>query len=91
MGPVWHGGAQGEAQLLSACYKRSFELALQNSLKSIAFPAISTGVYGYPKQEAAKIAVAVMREYDSRIERIIACCFNEQDTTIYHIALQDYA
>lgn len=91
VGPVWQGGGQGEAHLLSSCYKCSFELALQNSLKSIAFPAISTGVYGYPKQEAAKIALAIMKEYESQFERTIACCFNEQDTTIYHIALQDYA
>lgn len=87
VGPIWQGGGQGEAQLLKSCYTRSFELALQNSLKSIAFPAISTGVFGYPKQEAARIAVTVMREYESQFERIIACCFNQQDAEIYHSVL----
>ena len=60
---------------LRACYRNSFELALQNDVHSIAFPAISTGAYGYPKQEAAEIAVAAMLEYQDRFERIIACCF----------------
>jgi len=57
VGPIWKGGDNGEPELLNMCYQHSFELALENKIKTIAFPAISAGVYGYPKQEAAKIAV----------------------------------
>jgi O-acetyl-ADP-ribose deacetylase (regulator of RNase III) len=83
VGPVWHGGQHGEADLLASCYHKSLQLALQHQVQSIAFPAISTGVYGYPKDQAVKIAVAAMREYESRFDRIIACCFNEQDSSLY--------
>src|SRR3989344_3420218 len=62
VGPVWHGGEQGEPDLLMACYRKTFELALTKQLKTIAFPAISTGIYGYPKEPAARIAVSIMRE-----------------------------
>ncbi len=82
-GPVWHGGIQGEAALLQSCYRSSFDLALQNDVKTIAFPAISTGVYGYPKEEAARIAVQIMGEYEPRFEEIIACCFSAADKIIY--------
>ncbi len=87
VGPVWQGGSKYEAALLRACYSNSFIVALQNAVASIAFPAISTGVYGFPKDEAASIAVAVMCEYEGRFERIIACCFNEADATLYHAVL----
>ncbi len=83
VGPVWRGGGYGEPQLLERCYLRSFELALQHGLRSIAFPAISTGVYGYPKREAAAIAVSVMQAYQGRFERIIACTHGEEDTRLY--------
>lgn len=83
VGPVWHGGGQGEAALLRSCYRNAFELALGKKLKSIAFPGISTGVYGYPVQAAAEIAVSVMREFDPKFERIIACCFSTDDASIY--------
>jgi len=83
VGPVWHGGTRHEAELLTACYRNSFELALQHGLHSIAFPAISTGVYGYPKREAAAIAIAAMREYASHFTRIIACCHGAEDLQIY--------
>lgn len=83
VGPVWHGGEQGEPALLTSCYRRSFEVALDNDIRSIAFPAISTGVYGYPKQEAAKIAVGVMREFEPRFERIVACCRSNEDAELY--------
>ena len=86
-GPVWKGGGHYEQPLLKACYQNSFEVALQNDVRSIAFPAISTGVYGYPKRQAAEIAVAVMREYEDRFERIIACCFSEEDAALYRAVL----
>ena len=87
-GPVWQGGGHYEQALLKACYQNCFAVALQNDVRSIAFPAISTGVYGYPKRQATEIAVAVMREYESRFERIIACCFNEEDAALYRAVLQ---
>ena len=88
VGPVWHGGSHGEAELLERCYRRSFELALEHGIKSIAFPGISTGVYGYPKEQAARIAVSVMRQFEPSFDRIIACCFNQQDAQLYSSLLQ---
>ena len=87
VGPVWHGGTSQEATLLANCYRNSLELALKNGVKTIAFPSISTGAYGYPKEEAAKIAVSVMREYEKKFEEIIACCFSASDKAIYVKAL----
>ena len=89
VGPVWKGGGHYEQPLLKACYLNSFAVALQNGVRSIAFPAISTGVYGYPKRQATEIAVAVMREYEDRFERIIACCFSEEDAALYRAVLQE--
>lgn len=83
VGPVWYGGVRGEPALLESCYRQAFRLALENDVKTIAFPAISTGAYGYPKRAAAGIAVKVMREFEPRLQRIIACCFGEEDATIY--------
>lgn len=83
VGPVWKGGTQGEHGLLEACYRNSFNLALKQGCKTIAFPSISTGVYGYPKDEAAKIAVTVMKGFDSRFKQIIACCFSAEDAQLY--------
>jgi O-acetyl-ADP-ribose deacetylase (regulator of RNase III) len=88
VGPVWKDGSHYEAALLQACYRNSFELALQNEVHSIVFPAISTGAYGYPKQEATEIAVAAMLEYEARFKRIIACCFSERDAVLYRSTLQ---
>ena len=87
VGPVWQGGDRGEAQLLENCYRNSLELALKSDVKTIAFPAISTGVYGYPKPEAAKIALTVMREYEVRFDSIIACCHSTEDVQIYENTL----
>jgi O-acetyl-ADP-ribose deacetylase (regulator of RNase III) len=89
VGPVWQGGGHYEQPLLKACYQNSFDVALRNDVRSIAFPAISTGVYGYPKRQATEIAVAVMREYEDRFERIIACCFSEEDAALYRTVLGD--
>jgi len=83
VGPVWSGGRRGEPELLAACYRNSLELALDNGVASIAFPAISTGVYGYPKEPAARIALKAMKAYEERFERIIACCFSDSDAEIY--------
>ena len=82
------GGDNYEAALLQACYRNSFELALENGVRSIAFPAISTGVYGFPKQQATEIAVASMLEYADRFERIIACCFSDADAELYRQVLE---
>ncbi len=84
VGPVWQGGGSGEPELLRSCYINSLQLAVENKVQSIAFPSISTGVYGYPKRQAAVIATTAMREYERRIERIICCCFSESDAWIYH-------
>ena len=83
VGPVWHGGSDNEAALLESCYRRSFEIALDNNIKTIAFPAISTGVYGYPKDKAVKIAIKVMREFGPKFDKIIACTFNHKDKDLY--------
>jgi len=83
VGPVWHGGTSGEPALLANCYRNSLQLALDNNVRRIAFPSISTGVYGYPKPEAAKIALAVIREYEDRFDQIICCCFGAADAAIY--------
>jgi O-acetyl-ADP-ribose deacetylase (regulator of RNase III) len=88
VGPVWKDGTHYEAALLQACYRNSFELALQNDVRSVAFPSISTGAYGYPKQEATEIAVVAMQEFDARFERIVACCFSERDAALYQSTLQ---
>jgi O-acetyl-ADP-ribose deacetylase (regulator of RNase III) len=88
VGPVWHGGGQGEPELLRSCYVNSLQLALANNVRSIAFPGISTGVYGYPRDQAAVIAVRAMQAYAARFERIIACCFSEADAVLYREVLE---
>ncbi|MCB1734170.1 MAG: O-acetyl-ADP-ribose deacetylase [Gammaproteobacteria bacterium] len=89
VGPVWRGGQHGEADLLAACYRNSFALALENHIASIAFPAISTGVYGYPKRAAAEVAMRAFQAYQSRFDRVVACCFSESDAEIYRTLLND--
>ena len=90
VGPVWHGGNKKEPELLRNCYRNSLELAREKGLRSIAFPCISTGVYGYPPQEAAKIAVKAANEFlDStkyKLE-ITFCCFSKSDLDIYQSLL----
>ena len=86
VGPVWHGGREGEADLLASCYRRSLELARDHGLRSVAFPSISTGVYGYPKDEAAKIAVRTVAEFldeNDLPENIIFCCFDDQAADLH--------
>ena len=88
VGPVWKGGNDYEPALLKACYQNSFEIALQNDVRSMAFPAISTGVYGYPKRQATEIAITAMLAYEDRFERVIACCFSAADAGLYRQVLQ---
>ena len=76
VGPVWRGGALGEADLLASCYRSSLALARQHGLAGIAFPAISTGVYGYPADDAAEIAVASVRAFDGPVDRVVLCAFD---------------
>jgi len=83
VGPVWHGGGSGEPELLASCYQNSLQLALDNGLHSIAFPSISTGVYAYPKERAAAIAIGVMREFEAKLERIIIVTHSDEDMLIY--------
>lgn len=89
VGPVWQGGNSGEPELLSQCYRCSFDLAYSNNIESIAFPTISTGVYGYPKEEAAVIAINCMREYEPKFDLIVACCFSEIDVELYKQVLEN--
>ena len=83
VGPIWRGGHHGEDALLESCYRRCFDLALEAGAASIAFPAISTGAYGFPKDRAAAIAVGSMKTFEPRFERTVACCFSEADAAIY--------
>jgi O-acetyl-ADP-ribose deacetylase (regulator of RNase III) len=83
VGPVWQGGSEGEPALLESCYRHAFRLAREAGAASIAFPCISTGIYGYPKRPAAAIATRVMREHEAHFSEIIACCFAEDDALIY--------
>jgi len=88
VGPVWCGGERGEPELLAACYRNSFELALTRGVTSIAFPAISTGIFGYPKEQAVAIASGVMRRYTPQFARVVACCFSESDAALYRAAFR---
>lgn len=103
VGPVWHGGDRGEAELLANCYRHCIELAQQNNIASIAFPAISTGVYGYPIAEATDIAIdsviekiqeaalsdnVTQRDLKNRVKEVIFCCFSASDASLYQQKLQ---
>jgi len=90
VGPIWFGGQQGEPDLLKRCYARSLELAGRAGLSSIAFPAISTGVYGYPRQLAAPLAVGSVRDNVGAwpsLERVVFCCFSEADAELYRAVM----
>jgi len=88
VGPVWNGGGKKKADLLASCYRRSLELAAELSLASIAFPAISTGIYGYPIEEATEIAVKIARDFvKERPLEVIFCCFSARDLEVYQAEL----
>lgn len=87
VGPVWRSGNRNEAELLASCYRGAMELACRNGFGSIAFPCISTGVYGYPASEAAEIAVSIVYDYIKSHDcdiTVIFCCFKQSDAAIYN-------
>ncbi len=86
VGPVWQGGERGEPDLLRACYRISLRLAVENGLRSIAFPSISTGIYGYPLEAATRVALTEtgnFLENDSSIEKVIFACYPPENATVY--------
>jgi len=86
VGPVWRGGAHGEPELLASCYRRAIEVAAQHDIRTLAFPSISTGIYGYPFEPAARIAIATVRAamHDfTGIQEVIFCCHSAGDLAVY--------
>jgi len=91
VGPVWHGGTQNESKLLASCYRESLKIAAAQELSSIAFPSISTGVYGYPPEQAAEVAIAAVRKFirsPSSLREVIFCCYSASDLVLYQSRLE---
>jgi O-acetyl-ADP-ribose deacetylase (regulator of RNase III) len=91
VGPVWRGGTSGEPELLAACYRRSMAIAAAQGVRSIAFPSIGTGIYGYPVELAAGVAVTTVREAlqgETSVEEVVFCCFSASDLAVYEAALR---
>lgn len=92
VGPIWRGGKANEPQLLASCYRRSLELAAEHNVRSIAFPSISTGAFGYPIVSAARIAIAEARRFvraPSSVSHIKFCCFSSEDFEVYQRLLRE--
>jgi O-acetyl-ADP-ribose deacetylase (regulator of RNase III) len=89
VGPVWQGSGAGEAELLASCYRRSLEVADELGAQTIAFPAISTGVYGYPKEPAARIAVATLRSATTRVTKALLVAFDAATEQLYEVHIRD--
>jgi len=92
VGPVWHGGQRGESERLASCYRRALEIAAERGLRSVAFPCISTGVYGYPLEAAANVAIRTVNETLRRlpsIEDVTFCCFSSVDLAVYERLLAE--
>ena len=87
VGPVWHGGEHGEPELLASCYRQSFRLAVEHGVRTIAFPAISCGVYGYPVEAATEIAVREARAMEPSFERVVFACFGDDVLNAYRRSL----
>lgn len=90
VGPVWRGGTNGEPELLASCYRLSMELAEANGIATLAFPSISTGIYGYPIELAARVAVTAVRsslQEFAGIREVVFCCFSASDLQVYESAL----
>ena len=90
VGPVWRGGAHGEAALLASCYRRSLEVAAAAGVESLAFPSISTGIFGYPIEEASTVAVGTVRQVLAAgcpVQSVTFCCFSAADLAVYRAAL----
>ena len=91
VGPIWSGGDADEDQLLASCYRRSLQVAVENELGTIAFPAISTGVYGFPVERAAWIAVRTVFSFlrtSSNIDQVTFCCFSEESAKAHRVAMR---
>jgi O-acetyl-ADP-ribose deacetylase len=86
VGPIWRGGTRGEAELLASCYRRSLQIAVEHDVRTVAFPSISTGAFGYPIELAAPIAIAEVRSFarnPASLRKVTFCCFSSEDLAVY--------
>jgi len=93
VGPVWRGGGHGEPRLLASCYTRALDVAASKGVRSLAFPSISTGIYGYPIELAARVAVTTMRALLPQfpdVEEVVFCCFSANDLAVYERAIEEH-